>query len=210
MSLWISRIAISGLVGRGTRGCFPKNRAMMGVRRRSRADKVLMPMSDSPSSSIRGSELASDFTVSLDIDRRMYREDIAGSIAHAEMLGKQGIVSGEDVEAIIGGLRRIREEIEAGEFEWKPELEDIHINVEARLYELIGDAAGRLAYGSFAKRPGGDGCSVVRKTDRLGSVARSVGVCRERCWIVRRRMSLLSFPVTRICSVHSRFRSGMS
>ena len=101
-------------------------------------------MSDSPSSSIRGSKLASDFTVSLDIDRRMYREDIAGSIAHAEMLGKQGIVSGEDVEAIVEGLRRIREEIEAGEFEWKPELEDIHINVEARLYELIGDAAGRL------------------------------------------------------------------
>ena len=101
-------------------------------------------MSDSPSSSIQGSELASDFTVSLDIDRRMYREDIAGSIAHAEMLGKQGIVSGEDVEAIVGGLRRIREEIETGEFEWKPELEDIHINVEARLYELIGDTAGRL------------------------------------------------------------------
>ena len=103
-----------------------------------------MPISDSPSSSIRGSELASDFTVSLDIDKRMYREDIAGSIAHAEMLGKQGIVSDEDVQAIIGGLRRIREEIEAGEFEWKPELEDIHINVEARLYELIGDPAGRL------------------------------------------------------------------
>lgn len=103
-----------------------------------------MSMSDSPSSSIRGSELASDFTVSLDIDRRMYREDIAGSIAHAEMLGKQGIVSSEDVEAIIGGLLRIREEIEVGEFEWKPELEDIHINVEARLYELIGDVAGRL------------------------------------------------------------------
>lgn len=103
-----------------------------------------MPTSDSPSSSISGSDLASDFTVSLAIDRRMYREDIAGSIAHAEMLGKQGIVSGEDVEAIIGGLRRIREEIEAGEFVWKAELEDIHINVEARLYELIGDAAGRL------------------------------------------------------------------
>ena len=103
-----------------------------------------MPMSDSHSSSIRGSELASDFTVSLDIDKRMYREDIAGSIAHVQMLGKQGIVSSEDVGAIVGGLRQIREEIETGEFEWRPELEDIHINVEARLYELIGDAAGRL------------------------------------------------------------------
>ncbi len=103
-----------------------------------------MPPSNSPSSSIRGSELASDFTVSLDIDRRMYREDIAGSIAHAEMLAKQNIVSGADAKAIIDGLQQIREEIESGQFNWKPELEDIHINVEARLYELIGDVAGRL------------------------------------------------------------------
>ncbi len=103
-----------------------------------------MPQSDSPSSSIRGSELASDFTVSLDIDRRMYREDIAGSIAHAEMLAKQGIISQSDADSIVSGLTRIREEIRSGEFNWKPELEDIHINVEARLYELIGEAAGRL------------------------------------------------------------------
>ena len=103
-----------------------------------------MPRSDSPSSSIRGSELASDFTVSLDIDRRMYREDIAGSIAHAEMLAKQGIISQSDADSIVSGLNRIRDEIESGEFDWKPELEDIHINVESRLYELIGDAAGRL------------------------------------------------------------------
>ena len=103
-----------------------------------------MPPSNSPSSSIRGSELASDFTVSLDIDRRMYREDIAGSIEHAEMLAKQGIISESDRDAIINGLNQIRKEIESGDFDWKPELEDIHINVEARLYELIGDAAGRL------------------------------------------------------------------
>ena len=76
--------------------------------------KVLMSSTDSPSSSIRGSELASDFTVSLDIDRRMYREDIAGSIAHAEMLAKQGIISGADRDVIIDGLRRIRNEIESG------------------------------------------------------------------------------------------------
>lgn len=130
-------------------------------------------MSDSPSSSIRGSELASDFTVSLDIDRRMYREDIAGSIAHAEMLAKQGIVSEEDVEAIVGGLRRIREEIEAGEFEWKLELEDIHINVEARLYELIGDAAGRL----HTARSRNDQVA----TDARLYVKRVAGECRALC-----------------------------
>ncbi|MYA59170.1 MAG: argininosuccinate lyase [Chloroflexi bacterium] len=103
-----------------------------------------MPQSDSLSSSIRGSKLASDFTVSLDVDRRMYQEDIAGSIAHAEMLTKQGIISQSDADSIVSGLTRIREEIASGEFDWKPELEDIHINVEARLYELIGDPAGRL------------------------------------------------------------------
>ena len=103
-----------------------------------------MPRFDSPSSSIRGSELASDFTVSLDIDRRMYREDIAGSMAHAEMLAKQGIISRSDAASIVSGLNQIREEIELGKFDWRPELEDIHINVESRLYELIGDAAGRL------------------------------------------------------------------
>ncbi|MXX92821.1 MAG: argininosuccinate lyase [Chloroflexi bacterium] len=137
-------------------------------------------MSDSPSSSIRGSELASDFTVSLDIDKRMYREDIAGSIAHAEMLGKQGIVSSEDVEAIIEGLRRIREEIEAGEFEWKPELEDIHINVEARLYELIGDTAGRL----HTARSRNDQVA----TDARLYVKRVAGECRALCRELQRAL----------------------
>ena len=137
-------------------------------------------MSDSPSSSIRGSKLASDFTVSLDIDKRMYREDIAGSIAHAEMLGKQGIVSDEDVEAIVGGLRRIREEIEAGEFEWKPELEDIHINVEARLYELVGDAAGRL----HTARSRNDQVA----TDARLYVKRVAGECRALCRELQRAL----------------------
>ncbi len=103
-----------------------------------------MQPSNTPSSSIRGNRLASEFTASLDIDRRMYREDIAGSIAHAEMLAKQGIISTDDGEVIVNGLNQIREEIASGKFVWKPELEDIHINVENRLYELIGEAAGRL------------------------------------------------------------------
>ena len=132
-----------------------------------------MSISDSPSSSIRGSDLASDFTVSIDIDRRMYREDIAGSIAHAEMLGKQGIISCADKEAIIGGLRQICDEIEAGDFDWKPELQDIHINVEARLYELIGEAAGRLHTG----RSRND--QVV--TDARLYVKRVATECRQAC-----------------------------
>ncbi|MCI0835287.1 MAG: argininosuccinate lyase, partial [Chloroflexi bacterium] len=97
-----------------------------------------------PAAAARGSELASDFTVSVHYDQRLYYEDIAGSIIHALMLGRQGIIPAEDTDKIVDGLGKIRDEIEAGDFEWNSELEDIHMNVESRLYEMIGDAAGRL------------------------------------------------------------------
>lgn len=88
--------------------------------------------------------MSSAYTVSIHYDRRLYRQDIAGSIAHARMLAKQGIITGEDAAAITRGLCEIEREIEDGEFAWRPELEDIHMNVESRLHEKIGDAAGRL------------------------------------------------------------------
>ncbi|MBI2170952.1 MAG: argininosuccinate lyase [Chloroflexi bacterium] len=84
------------------------------------------------------------YTTSLHYDRRLYKQDIAGSIAHARMLARQGIISPQDAEAIIHGLEDIQDEIEDGLFPWKPELEDLHMNIEARLYEKIGEAAGRL------------------------------------------------------------------
>ncbi|MCS7003361.1 MAG: argininosuccinate lyase, partial [Dehalococcoidia bacterium] len=84
------------------------------------------------------------FTASIDVDRRLYREDIAGSVAHAQMLAAQGIIPAEDAERIVAGLRAIEDEIARGVFPFRPELEDIHMNIEARLAELIGDAAGRL------------------------------------------------------------------
>ncbi len=139
-----------------------------------------MTASDSPASSIRGSQLASDFTVSLHIDRQMYREDIAGSIAHAEMLVKQGIITTEDGEAIVGGLKQIRDEIESDAFNWKPELEDIHINVEARLYELIGDAAGRL----HTARSRNDQVA----TDARLYVKRVSSECRKACRELQRAL----------------------
>ncbi len=101
-------------------------------------------MKKNPAAAARGGELASEFTISVHYDSRLYYEDIAGSIVHARMLGRQGIIPAEDAERIVDGLGKIMDEIEAGEFEWKTELEDIHMNVESRLYELIGDAAGRL------------------------------------------------------------------
>jgi argininosuccinate lyase len=89
-------------------------------------------------------ELMEGINASIGFDKRLYAQDIAGSMAHAAMLVKQGIVSAEDGDAIQGGLRAVLEEIESGRFEFKVSLEDIHMNVEARLAELIGPAAGRL------------------------------------------------------------------
>ena len=88
--------------------------------------------------------MSSAYTVSIHYDRRLYRQDIAGSIAHARMLANQGIITDADADAIERGLLEIRQEIEDGRFVWRPELEDIHMNVESRLHEKIGDAAGRL------------------------------------------------------------------
>ena len=89
-------------------------------------------------------EVSSAYTVSIHYDRRLYRQDIAGSIAHARMLAKQGIITDADANSITQGLREILQEIEDGSFVWRPELEDIHMNVESRLHEKIGETAGRL------------------------------------------------------------------
>ncbi len=89
-------------------------------------------------------EVMEAINASIDFDRRLYAEDIAGSIAHVTMLAKQGIVSLGDADAIADGLRRVQAEIEAGGFPFDRALEDIHMNIEARLAALIGPAAGRL------------------------------------------------------------------
>ena len=85
-----------------------------------------------------------EINASIEVDKRLYREDIAGSTAHAAMLAERGIISRDDAAAIARGLEQIRGEIEAGRFQFDAALEDIHTNIEARLKVLIGDAAGRL------------------------------------------------------------------
>ena len=85
-----------------------------------------------------------EINASIDFDRHLYRQDIAASKAHAEMLAKQGIITADDANKIAHGLDTILSEIEAGKFSFKRALEDIHMNVEGRLAELIGEAAGRL------------------------------------------------------------------
>jgi len=81
---------------------------------------------------------------SIDFDRRLYAQDIRGSQAHCRMLVRQGVLTAADGDAILTGLARVLQEIDDGRFVFKPELEDIHMNVEARLAEFIGEAAGRL------------------------------------------------------------------
>ncbi|WP_127144174.1 argininosuccinate lyase [Pelagibacterium montanilacus] len=85
-----------------------------------------------------------EINASIDFDKRLHAHDIAGSIAHATMLGEVGILTRDDKDAIIAGLEAVRGEIDRGEFTFSRELEDIHMNVESRLREMIGDAAGRL------------------------------------------------------------------
>ena len=85
-----------------------------------------------------------NINASIDFDRHLFRQDIAASQAHAAMLAKQGIITGDDARKIARGLDTILSEIESGRFKFKRALEDIHMNVESRLAELIGPAAGRL------------------------------------------------------------------
>jgi argininosuccinate lyase len=89
-------------------------------------------------------KLVNAYTTSVPFDWRLYPYDIAGSIAHTRMLAKQGIITDKDAEAIVNGLTAIQREIEGGEFHFKGELEDIHMNIEARLIEMVGEVGGKL------------------------------------------------------------------
>ncbi len=87
------------------------------------------------------------FTASVEFDRRLYRHDIMGSIAHATMLAEVGVLTEAERKAIVGGLQAIEAEIEAGEFDWSVALEDVHMNIEARLTERIGETGKKLHTG---------------------------------------------------------------
>jgi argininosuccinate lyase len=92
-------------------------------------------------------ELVEAFTESVSYDKRLAPFDIAGSVAHVKMLEKQGILKEEEAERIISGLNEILKEIEGGKFEWKRELEDVHMNIEKRLTEKVGPVGGKLHTG---------------------------------------------------------------
>ncbi|MDY0055603.1 MAG: argininosuccinate lyase [Methyloversatilis sp.] len=93
------------------------------------------------------SDLVKRYTASVFFDQRMWRQDIRGSLAHAAMLAKQGIIAQADLDAIRSGMAQITQEIEAGKFDWNLDDEDVHLNIEKRLTALVGDAGKRLHTG---------------------------------------------------------------
>jgi argininosuccinate lyase len=93
------------------------------------------------------SDLVQRYTASVDFDRRMWQQDIRGSLAHARMLARQGILSAGDLIDIERGMEAVTREIETGQFAWSLELEDVHLNIEKRLTALVGDAGKRLHTG---------------------------------------------------------------
>src|SRR5690625_5779304 len=93
------------------------------------------------------SELVNRYTASVEFDQRLAKYDIEGSLAHAKMLTEIGILSDQDLQDITRGLQTIITEINEGRFDWSLDLEDVHLNVEKRLVELIGDAGIRLHTG---------------------------------------------------------------
>ena len=93
------------------------------------------------------SELVKRYTSSVFFDKRLWQADIRGSLAHADMLAAQGIISAQDLADIERGMAQIGADIEAGNFEWKLDLEDVHLNIEARLTQLVGDAGKRMHTG---------------------------------------------------------------
>ena len=93
------------------------------------------------------SDLVKRYTASVDFDKRMWQQDIRGSLAHAKMLARQEIISAQDLADIERGMAQVRSEIESGAFEWSLDLEDVHLNIEKRLTTLVGDAGKRLHTG---------------------------------------------------------------
>jgi argininosuccinate lyase len=93
------------------------------------------------------SDLVKRYTASVFFDKRLWQADMTGSLAHANMLSAQGIINAQDLADIERGMAQVRQEIESGVFEWKLDLEDVHLNIEARLTQLVGDAGKRLHTG---------------------------------------------------------------
>lgn len=127
------------------------------------------------------------YTDSQSYDRILYAQDIRASQAHARMLGRQGIITPTEAQRLVEGLDRVREEIEAGKFAWKAELEDVHMNIEARLAELVGDVGKKLHTGRS-------------RNDQVGLTFRLFVADRVHVW--RQRVAELCATLVRIAGRH--------
>ena len=130
-----------------------------------------------------------DFNASISYDCRMYKEDIAGSIAHAMMLTECGILSEDDFKKIKKGLLKIKKQIEDGTFLFSSELEDIHMNIEKRLTEDIGEAGARL----HTARSRNDQCAVdlhLYMRRRMAELAEKLIHTEEAFFIFQKRMQM--------------------
>ena len=145
-----------------------------------------------------------EINASIGFDRKLWRQDIRGSLAHAAMLAKVGVIAAQDEQAIRAGLAAIAREIETGRFPFDAALEDIHMNIEARLTERIGEAGTPAAHRAQPQRPGGDGFPPVgARCDRRADGAdrrRDARAGRPR----RRRMPPIRCPASPICRPRSR------
>ena len=145
-----------------------------------------------------------DITPSIDFDKRLAVQDLAGSRAHARMLAAQGIISQADGDAILAGLDAIEKEIADGTFVFKRELEDIHLNIEARLKEIAGEAAGRL---HTARSRNDQVATDFRLWVRDACAQRAMlasTICSARCWRRPNGMRKPSCRASPICSPRSR------
>ena len=137
--------------------------------------------------------LVEAFTASIEVDRRLYRHDIRGSIAHARMLADIGVLTAGELRSIEGGLETIRAQIERGEFEWSESREDIHINIEAKLVELIGDAGKKLHTARSRNDQSPPTCDYICASNWT-NFAGGWACCNGRWWKWRRRKRPPSCP----------------
>ena len=153
--------------------------------------------------------LVDDFHSSITFDKRLYHQDIAGSIAHATMLGEQGIIPQADADAIVEGLKGIEADIAAGKVQFELDAEDIHMNVEKLLIERIGDAGKRLHTGrSRNDQVALDVRMYVKRTPRRKPRRSSANSAKPCLTIAEEEHAILSCPAIRTCSAPSPITLG--
>ncbi len=123
------------------------------------------------------------FTSSIDVDRRLYRQDIRGSMAHARMLASVGVLSPEEADVLVEGLARVREEVDRGEMEFSDALEDIHMHVEHRLTEIVGPVGGKL----HTARSRNDQVALDLRLYLADAIGDLLGLLRSLCEVLLER-----------------------